>query len=38
MDITTYRDPNYICTKQLKMNLPPMIPLISEIEEIELDS
>jgi hypothetical protein len=37
LDISQYRDPNNICIKTFKMTLPPMIPLISEMEEINLD-
>lgn len=38
MDITQFRDINYMCNKQMKMTLPPMIPLISELEEIEIEN
>lgn len=37
LDISQYRDPNNICIKTFKMTLPPMIPLIAEMEEINLD-
>lgn len=38
IDIQQFRDPNYVCSKELKLTIPPMIPLISELEEIEIDS
>ena len=38
MDIAQFRDINYMCNKQMKMTLPPMIPLISELEEIEIEN
>ena len=37
IDIQQFRDPNYVCSKELKLTIPPMIPLISELEEIEID-
>jgi len=37
LDITTYRDPNNVCRKNYKMTIPPMIPLLSEYDEIVLD-
>jgi len=37
LDISQYRDPNNICIKTFKMTLPPMIPLISEMEEVNID-
>jgi len=37
LDISQYRDPNTICTKTFKMTIPPMIPLISEYEEVVID-
>ncbi len=37
LDITEYRDPNNVCKKNYKMSIPPMIPLLSEYDEIVLD-
>lgn len=37
LDITEYRDPNNVCKKNYKMTIPPMIPLLSEYDEIVLD-
>ena len=37
LDISQYRDPNNICIKTFKMSIPPMIPLISDFEEINFD-
>ena len=37
LDISHYRDPNNICTKTFKMVIPPLIPLISEYEEVVID-
>lgn len=37
VDITKYRDPTIVCTKTMKITIPPMIPLISECEEIVFD-
>jgi hypothetical protein len=37
LDISQYREPNNISVKTYKMTLPPMIPLISEYEEVNLD-
>ena len=34
IDISQYRDPNNICVKTFKMTIPPLIPLISEYEEV----
>lgn len=34
IDINTYRDPNNVCKKNYKMSIPPMIPLLSEYDEI----
>lgn len=34
LTIDKFRDINTICKKEYKMNIPPMIPLISHIEEI----
>jgi hypothetical protein len=37
LDISQYRDTNNISVKTFKITLPPMIPLIAEMEEINLD-
>jgi hypothetical protein len=37
LDISQYRDPNNICIKTFKMSIPPMVPLISDFEEINFD-
>jgi hypothetical protein len=37
LDISEYRDPNNICIKTFKMTIPPLIPLISEYEEVMID-
>jgi hypothetical protein len=37
LDITEYRDPNNVCKKNYKMTIPPMIPLLSEYDEIVMD-
>jgi hypothetical protein len=37
LDISQYRDPNNICVKTFKMTIPPLIPLISEYEEVMID-
>ena len=37
LDISQYRDPNTICVKTFKMTIPPLIPLISEYEEVMID-
>jgi len=38
LDISQYRDPNNICVKTFKMTIPPLIPLISEYEEVIIDT
>ena len=37
LDISQYIDPNNICIKTFKMSIPPMVPLISDFEEINFD-
>ena len=37
LDISQYRDPSTICIKTFKMTIPPMIPLISEYEEVVIN-
>ena len=37
VDIAKYRDPTTVCTKTMKITIPPMIPLLSECEEIIFD-
>ena len=36
MDISKYRDPNSICTKNFRISLPPMIPLLADYEELNV--
>lgn len=36
MDISKYRDSNSICTKNFKISLPPMIPLLADYEELNI--
>lgn len=38
LDITTFRDPSFLCTRKMKMTLPPMIPLVGEYEELTLQN
>ena len=37
MPIDKYRDTKIICTKTVRINIPPMIPLLSYYEETTLD-
>jgi hypothetical protein len=38
ISIDKYRDTKIICTKTSKINIPPMIPLLSYYEESTLDN